>query len=321
MAHELEMINGEAQMAYAGEPCWHGLGYNVPGDLSPIQMLEAAHLDWEVNLLPTFYYNRGEKYPTGDKALVRSSDDRLLSTVSDGWNPVQNLEAAEFFNDFVAEGGMTMETAGSLCNGELVWFLAKMQDTFDVFKKRDTIDSYLLFTNPHRYGWSTSVSLTAIRVVCQNTLNLSLNSTKGDKIIKVNHRREFVAEEVKEVLGVSKEKMSKYKEAAQFLGKKKAKGEDVIEYFKRLFPVITTKENSKKEMSKMASLAVAALDTQPGADIAPGTWWNTYNAATFLVDHKAGRTVDSRLNSAWYGEGRVKKTKALNFAIEMAEAA
>ncbi len=284
-------------------------------------MLEAAKLNWTVELHPTFYQQNGVNYLTNDKALVRSSDNRLLTTVSDGWNPVQNQEAAEFFNDFVAEGGMSMETAGSLCNGELVWFLAKMQESFDVFKRKDKIDSYLLFTNPHRYGWSTSVSLTAVRVVCLNTLNLSLGSTKSDKIIRVNHRREFVAEEVKEVLGVSKEKMSKYKEAAQFLGSKKSKGEDILEYFKRIFPVITAKTDSKKEMSKMASLAVAALETQPGADIAPGTWWNTYNAATFLVDHKAGRTVDSRLNSAWYGEGRAKKTKALNLAIEMAEAA
>ena len=151
-----------------------------------------------------------------------------------------------------------------------------------------------------------------------NTLNMSLNSTKGDKIIRVNHRREFVAEEVKEVLGVSKEKMKQYKEAAQFLASKKAKGEDIIEYFKRIFPVVTTKVESKKDMSKMATMAIDALQTQPGANIAPGTWWNTYNAATYLIDHKAGRGVDSRLNSAWYGEGRKKKIQALNLAVELA---
>ena len=42
MAHNVET------MAYAGEVPWHGLGYRVPMDLTPDQMLEAASLDWTV---------------------------------------------------------------------------------------------------------------------------------------------------------------------------------------------------------------------------------------------------------------------------------
>ena len=46
MAHELEMINGEAQMAYRlskGVP-WHGLGVPVSDDMTPIEMMKAANL-------------------------------------------------------------------------------------------------------------------------------------------------------------------------------------------------------------------------------------------------------------------------------------
>ena len=35
MAHELEIVDGQAQMAYAGEVPWHGLGVPVSNDLSP----------------------------------------------------------------------------------------------------------------------------------------------------------------------------------------------------------------------------------------------------------------------------------------------
>jgi hypothetical protein len=42
MAHNLEIVNGKAQMAYAGELPRHGLGVEVPADLTPDQMLEAA---------------------------------------------------------------------------------------------------------------------------------------------------------------------------------------------------------------------------------------------------------------------------------------
>jgi len=35
MSHELEIVNGEAQMAYVGQLPWHGLGVQVEDDLTP----------------------------------------------------------------------------------------------------------------------------------------------------------------------------------------------------------------------------------------------------------------------------------------------
>ena len=49
MAHEVEIVNGEAQMAYAGEVPWHGLGVKVSNDLTPVQMMDKAGLDWAVS--------------------------------------------------------------------------------------------------------------------------------------------------------------------------------------------------------------------------------------------------------------------------------
>ena len=48
MAHEVEMIDGIAQMAYAGDVPWHGLGTEVSNDLTPQQMMQKAGLDWTV---------------------------------------------------------------------------------------------------------------------------------------------------------------------------------------------------------------------------------------------------------------------------------
>lgn len=321
MAHMLEKIDGKYCMAYAGETPWHGLGTKVPGDLTPEQMLKAAGLDWEVEKVPTYFHYGNKRIKTGDSALVRKTDGHLLTTVSDNWNSVQNKVAAQFFDGMVAEADASMETAGSIDDGRKVWMLAKIKsESFDMFKGKDVIEPYWLFVNPHLYGWSTSVSLTAIQVVCNNTLNLSLNSTKSDKIIRVNHRREFVVEEVQQMLGVTREKMRLYKESAKFIASKKANKEDIVEYFKRLFPVVTSKEDSKKEMSKTANIALDIMDQMPGANLGTGTWWQPYNAVTFTVDHLAGRSDNSRLNSAWFGEGRKKKVKALEAAVEMANA-
>lgn len=319
MAHNIEFVNGVAQMAWAGETPWHGLGKEVPADLSPEQMLEAAGLDWEVHKIPAYSMIGDTKVSIGWSALTRDSDLKVLGVVSNDWNPVQNREAFEFFNDFIEAGDMEMHTAGSLAGGTIVWALAKVKDSFKVFKK-DQVDSYLLFTNPHKFGQGIDIRFTPIRVVCNNTLTLSLNQ-KAERVFKQTHRRVFDAQTAKETLGIAHQKLKQYKEMAQFLGTKRYTEEKLKEYMRGVFPVITQKEQSEKELSKSAVRALELVEVQPGAEFAPGTWWNAFNATTFFLDHMAGRTQDSRLKSAWYGQNRNVKVKALETAVEFANAA
>jgi phage/plasmid-like protein (TIGR03299 family) len=311
MAHMIET------MAYAGEVPWHGLGTRVPADLTPEQMLEQAGLDWYVEKVDLTY--GGGNIVPGKKGLVRSSDGRYLDTIGDDWNPLQNAEAFEFFNDFVLAGDMEMHTAGSLEDGRRVWGLAKVKDAFEVFKD-DVVEQYLLFSNPHKYGMTIDVRMTPIRVVCNNTLTFSLGMN-SDRMVKVNHRNAFDADAVKETLGVAKEKLATYKEAAVFLGSKKFKDENIVEYFNRVFPRSSSKENSEDIPSRNAKTALEVIETQPGAEFGRGSWWQAFNTVTYMTDHTLGRSRDTRLQSAWFGNNRKKKMDALELALEYANAA
>lgn len=316
MAHEIEMIDNKAQMAYVGDVPWHGLGTKVPADLTPEQMLEAAGLAWEVEKVQTYARINGVETPLPKQALVRTTDNRVLDVVSDDWNPVQNSEAFEFFNDFIAEGEMQMETAGSLKGGTIVWALAKIKDSFELFGG-DRVDSYLHFTNFHKYGFSTDVRFTPIRVVCNNTLTLSLNK-KVERMVKIDHRRQFNGDNVKLMLGITQEKLAKYKEMATFLGSKRAKSEDIVEYFKRILPAGNPAKR-ESHLSRAAKTAIGILESQPGAEYAEGTWWPVFNSVTYMTDHLLGRSQDTRLTSAWYGSNRDLKLRALTEAVKMAE--
>jgi hypothetical protein len=94
MSHEIEMVNGVAQMAYAGELPWHGLGQQVSDDITTDGMMEAAGLDWSVTKQPMYYMDDlGEMGEVpGKSALVRSSDNKVMDIVGQDWNPVQNAE-------------------------------------------------------------------------------------------------------------------------------------------------------------------------------------------------------------------------------------
>ena len=318
MAHEVET------MAYAGEVPWHGLGVPVSNDLTPAQMMKKAGLDWTVEQIDSYVQVGDKKVPTGMKALVRSSDNKVLTNIGQVWNPVQNEDAFNFFSEYVLKGDMEMHTAGSLKGGQLVWALAKVKESFDLFGG-DTIESYLLFSNPHKYGFSIDVRFTPIRVVCNNTLSLSLEA-KAERSVKVGHRTEFNADEVKKALGIASAKLSQYKEMAQFLGSKRYNIDNLIEYYNTVFPRTADKrvqnqELSVETLSKNAKAAFDAIELQPGAKYAEGSWWQAFNSVTYVTDHLQGRNPDNRLYSSWFGGNQIRKRDALKTALEFAEVA
>ena len=311
-------------MAYAGEVPWHKLGVSVSNDLTPVQMMDKAGLNWKVREVESFVEFDGKRIATGQKSLVRETDGKILTNVGADWNPVQNETAFEFFNDFVMNGEMEMHTAGSLKGGQMVWALAKVGESFELFGD-DKIDSYLLFSNPHQYGKSIDVRFTPIRVVCNNTLTFSLSSKK-DNSVKVGHRTQFDPESVKESLGVAKSQLNTYKDMAEFLGSKRFTTDSLIEYYNTVFPRtadkrVQGKALSVETLSRNAKLAYDALEQQPGSKYAEGSWWQAFNSVTYITDHVQGRNADNRLYSSWYGPNQSRKANALKSAVEYAEAA
>tara|TARA_Y100000992_G_scaffold276460_1_gene220664 strand:- start:681 stop:1625 length:945 start_codon:yes stop_codon:yes gene_type:complete len=314
MSHEVET------MAYAGAVPWHGLGFKVSDDLSPQEMMQAAGCDWRVEKAPLSYtvdYNGGTILPVPNKwALVRSSDNSYFDTVGNGWEPLQNEDAFAFFKDFVAKGDMQMHTAGSLRGGKIVWALAKVADTFEPIKG-DEIESYILLVNPHIRGKAIEARSTPIRVVCRNTMNFALSTTSSRRIT-VNHNQQWDEDYVKTMLGLAKESTALYAEKASFLARKFYNDATIDDFFADVFP---HSDKESEEFSKNALRAHEVLSEQPGADLASGTWWNAFNAVTYMTDHEMGRNVDTRLNSAWFGQNRNRKELALQKAVEYAEAA
>lgn len=315
MAHEVEIVNGQAQLAYAGDKPWHGLGVEVSNDLTPQQMMVKAGLDWEVDKEEVFTAS-GVKVP-GKKALVRQSDGSILDMVGDDWNPVQNEQAFEFFSEFVYAGDMEMEVAGSLKEGKNIFALAKVKESFSILGE-DQVDSYLLFSNPHQYGKAIDIRFTPIRVVCNNTLTFSLNSSSKN-FVKVGHRTAFDADIVKDQMGLASEKFAQYKEMAEFLSTRKFSTESLLQFYNEVFPHREKREvNTFDDLSRTAKLCAESLETQPGAEFGTGTWWQAFNSVTYMTDHVQGRSAESRLHNQWFGYNQSRKLQAANKAVELA---
>ena len=319
MPHEVETL------AYAGETPWHGLGQAVADNLSPVEMQQAARLDWLVRKVPLTYNHDGSEHETGHYALVRTSDGKFLDTVkSRHWTPVQNYEAFEFFDDFVKAGRMTMEVAGSLSDGKRVFALAKVGHGFGLSRAaQDRTESYLLFTNPHLYGQCVDIRLTPVRVVCHNTLSLALGQRNSEYRVSFAHWRKFDPAVARSLLDVASVKLDAYRDKADFLSGKRYTGGALASYFREVFKPLVPPRNRPEGtpvLTTNAELALKVVETQPGYQFAPGTWWNAFNAVTYLTDHEIGRGPATRLGSAWYGAGKTRKIQALDLAMEFAKA-
>lgn len=306
-------------MAYAyrndSDIPWHKFGERCHPDLTPQQFLVKAGLAWEVEMIPSVIPYGDDMIPTGDSALVRNSDGKVLTNVSGSWHPVQNHEAFDFFTEFCAAGEMTMETGGSLHEGKMVWAMAKVNEGFEIFGE-DRVESYLLFSNPHEYGKSIDIRFSPVRVVCHNTLTMAL-AGRADLSVKLSHRRAFNPEMVKKTLGIAHERLAQYRDLALLLGSKKAEKENVVEYLKQLFPH-SNEGRAQSDLSRVGNQVNKLIASQPGAKFAEGSWWQVFNATTYYTDHVASRDAETRLWNSWYGKERTRKIQAMELATQYA---
>lgn len=123
MAHQIEIVNGEASMFWVEKLPWHGLGTELQGNPSVEEAIVAGGLDWQVDLIPLVTHDRHEKAPA--RAVRRHTDNTILGVVGQGYHALQNTEAFNWFQPFLDAGLASLHTGGSLQGGRKVWHVGK----------------------------------------------------------------------------------------------------------------------------------------------------------------------------------------------------
>lgn len=229
-------------MFYVREVPWHGLGTRVAEAPASQEALVVAGLNWQVIQQP-IYMDSGEMI-SGYKANIRDSDHKVLGVVTNRYKVVQNEEAFAFTDELLREG-IRYETAGSLQDGKKVWLLARMPQEYLVLGEH--VSPYLVFSNTHDGSGAVKAALTPIRVVCQNTLNLALNTANRSwSAIHAGKIREKL-EEARNTLFLADRYMNHFQKEAESLRRKKLTEKQVSDYIELLLPM---PENATKLQQK-----------------------------------------------------------------------
>ncbi|MBC3874889.1 DUF932 domain-containing protein [Undibacterium flavidum] len=317
MAHLVE------SMAYTNQTPWHGLGNQLPKKQSIEVWAQQAGMAFDIKESPVRFMTESAgslgaimTFPE-QKVLYRSDTKAALSVVSNKYQVVQPREILEFYRDLSEVSGFELETAGVLKAGRKVWALAKTNQTATL-KGNDVVNAYLLLATACDGSLATTAQFTSIRVVCNNTLAVALNNSSN--AVKVPHNTNFDAQAVKRQLGISVTSWDAFMYRMKTLSERKVKSHEAMNYFLRVFTDPSTTATGLSNERAMKKVQELYDGRGKGAELASSkdTAFGLLNSVTEYVDHeKRARTVDHRLESAWFGQGASLKQKALDQALLM----
>ena len=149
MAHELDNSTGIYAFAAVGgaASAWHGLGQSIEAGDSIDVITAKAGLNWSANRAPVIYNTTDGRTMSFDNqsVLYRSDTGAALGVVSENrYNVHQPREIMGFFSDFLSDNGLSIETAGAVRGGRIVWCMAKLGPDYGfLMPGNDKVDSYI----------------------------------------------------------------------------------------------------------------------------------------------------------------------------------
>ena len=308
------------QMMFVGATPWHGLGNQVESDITVADAIVAAGLDWEVGLknLQTV-----DGVPVNHRATYRKTDGSILGVVGPRYTPLQNRDSFDWFQPFLDAGECALHTAGSLHSGQKVWVLAQLNRDNSEIVSGDEVSKFILLSNSHDGTTAIRVGYTPIRVVCANTLAWAHSNTNS-QLIRIRHTRSSKSnlENVRDIMDNINAGFEATAEQFRFLASKDFNQADIRRYVKVMLGIEGTIDGDIKTRTRNIMDEILALVEGPkqSATNVRGTWWAAYNGYNEYLNYNKGRTEDNRLDSLWFGANANDNNKALNKAMEFANA-
>ena len=303
MAHMLEM-GEDNQVAFASlrEPAWHGLGTVFDNEVNTQEMLSLAHLDnWNVRLSDIDLPARSHKSwfaVTRTNPFDGGSD--VLGVVGSRYKVLQNEELFQF-GDALLDGGR-WETAGSIKNGTVVFgSLALDRETvLDPSGVADKIDNYLLLHTSHDGSVAVQASVTPVRVVCQNTLNMALYNVKQSYKIRHTETIGGRVQAARDALGLAKTYLDEFDVMAQDLIQTTINDQQFFDLITAIYPK-PDQDASKGAKTKWDNKVdtINSIYTGPTNYMIAGTAWGALNALTERLDwYRTSRTGSGESTAA-----------------------
>lgn len=316
-----------------GIPAWHSSGTVIEGKVSTSEEgLVLAGADWPVVKrqhlveLPVGFAPEGEELqeamPVPDcYGIYRETDNAYLGKVGARYVPLQNVDAFKWFDPFLHEGDVYLETAGSLKGGQVVWILARLNNSTQEVVKGDPVEQRLLLTNTHNGDGSVTGAFVNTRVVCANTLAIAENEAmRSGNFVKIRHTKNMHLKlaDVQSKVNLARRNFSDSVDIYRELAAREMTMAQFRASLNKLFEVELAQKDVKGEVKTLDKLEptqkiLRNFEATPDLQMlgVRGTRWAAYNAVTEFYTHQSqARSQDNRLDSLWYGKSKERIAEA-----------
>lgn len=226
MSHNLEQHGDQTAFVSAREDAWHKLGTVLPSAFTAEEALTVGHLaNWNVRKQPLFtHLDDGTSLRVPDRfSVVRDNPfvegqvDVLGPCVSGLYQVVQNEEMTGMLDALVEQAEASYETAGSIDGGKRVFVTMKLPGHLKIGGV-DQVDMYLAAMTSHDGSTATTLMVTPVRIVCQNTMNLAYQQRKSEfRIRHTTNASKRVVQQAREALDFTYDYLDGFQEEANQL--------------------------------------------------------------------------------------------------------
>ena len=296
MAHDLEIQNGKTSFASFREPAWHGLGTVFTEEKTTAEMLDLANLsNWNVRLedmpIPAHLTSDKEyQYVVRTNPTDNTQKD-ILGVVGERYHTMQNEDLFSF-GDNILDGGGRWETAGSIKGGRVVFgALALERETvLDPTGVADKVKTYLLINTSHDGSIAIQASITPVRVVCANTLNIALRTTnKKDGVkqsFKIRHTQTASGKVAiaRQTLGLANAYMDEFDKMAKAMIETEVSAKQFNDIILAAYP--KPDKDTKGALTKWENKIDVINDIYTGTfnGMIAGNAWGAFNGLTERLD-------------------------------------
>lgn len=310
------------QMFSVKERPWHGLGKVVQEAPTIEEAIRLANLGWTVSL-HEIETDNGIKLGNR-RAIVRDDINECLGVLTESYKPLQNVDAFDFFQEWLDNDMATLETAGSLFNGKRVFITAKMNSENIRVSDEDQIEKYILLSNSHDGSQALKVGFVPIRVVCNNTLTAA-EMNDASSLIRVYHKGDVKSslQELQKTMDLVNQKFAMTEEQYKYLASKNVSVSDLKKYVTQIFyphklnQIINEYEQEQQEKEQIEEARTRLMNRiEEIFELEPvRNGWTMYNSVNYYLNHERGRSLENRYNSIWFGDNKRIDAKAFDLAM------
>lgn len=335
MSHNL-MVSSNGQYGFAynrqnGLP-WHNLGTPVNGAMTWREAMEKAGLDWTVSKRQLHSLKNGVYLPVDAWGIFRDDNDYFLGSVGNQYTEIQNAQAFDFVDTLLENSDAHYDTAGALFNGERIFVSATIP--YSIAPDRspdDKTNCYLMFETSHDGSMAATAKLTTVRVVCNNTLSMALNS-KGFGTLKVRHSQGGADKlnRAKQMFQGVVQSVESLKEKFNILAGRRIGATESTAIMDKLFGKDWKESTQKRnQVERIAALfdnndnnAFPETKGSAYAMLQSFTNWVDHERSVRKTDRMNGLSIDQvRTQAAVFNGGDSLKTNAIDVILQATEGA